>query len=179
MSTYALTTPNDAWRAGCDLALRTAALNRDWQHEWHAIAGRRIERDRDALRRLRQTLAETPEWTAFGEAATQVMRDYAITSVGIWQDATELCMRAQFESAGAWRTWLRDYGAGALSRYQTDWLPDLGRLAAVNEASMPWADWMAALERGIEGAAGPRSESASSTRRLNGIVGARESDHVR
>lgn len=68
MSSDALTTPNGAWRAGCDLALRMVALNRDWQHEWHALAGRRIERDRTAVRRLQQVLAETNEWTAFAEA---------------------------------------------------------------------------------------------------------------
>ncbi|KAG8152515.1 hypothetical protein [Burkholderia catarinensis] len=179
MSTHALTTPNDAGRAGCDLALRMVALNRDWQLEWHALAGRRIERDRDAVRRLQQALAETNEWPAFGDAARQVMSDYAITSIAIWQDATELCMRAQYENAGVWRTWLREYGAGALSRYQTDWLPDLGRLAVVNEASMPWADWMMALERGIEDAAGASDGAPVAPRRLNGMTGARENDHVR
>ncbi|WP_396334016.1 hypothetical protein [Burkholderia anthina] len=179
MSTYALTTPNDVCRAGFDLALRMVALNRDWQHEWHALAERRIGRDRDAVHRLQQALAETQEWTAFGEAARQVMRDYAIASVAIWQDTAEMGMRAQYESAGAWRSWLREYGAGALSRYQTDWLPDLGRLAVVNEASMPWAEWMAALERGIEDAAGANDESPGAARRLNGIAGTRESDHVR
>lgn len=179
MSTYALTTPNDVCRAGCDLALRMVALNRDWQHEWHALAGRRIEQDRDTVRRLQQSLAQTQAWTAFGEATQQVMRDHAIASLAIWQDATEMCMRAQYESAGTWRSWLREYGAGALSRYQTDWLPDLGRLAVVNEASMPWAEWMAALERGIEGAAGAHDASPVSARPLNGIAGVRESDHVR
>lgn len=176
MSSDALTTPNGAWRASCDLALRMVALNRDWQHEWHALAGRRIERDRDAVRHLQQALADTKEWTAFGEAARQVMRDYAIASVAIWQDATELCMRAQYESAGAWRTWAREYGAGALSRYQTDWLPDLERLAVVNEASMPWADWMTALEHGIEDEAGA---APGAPRRLNGMAGARENGHAR
>ncbi|RKU04245.1 hypothetical protein C7H84_06300 [Burkholderia sp. Nafp2/4-1b] len=179
MSTYALTAPNGAWRAGCDLALRTVALNRDWQHEWHALAGRRIERDRTAVRRLQQALAETPEWTAFGDATQQVMRDYAIASVAIWQDATEICMRAQYESAGAWRSWLRDYGMGVLSRYQTDWLPDLGRLAVVNEASMPWAEWMSALERGIDDAAGANAESPVFAGHPNDMTGARESVHVR
>ncbi|MBP0605068.1 MULTISPECIES: hypothetical protein [Burkholderia] len=178
MSSDALTTPNGAWRASCDLALRMVALNRDWQHEWHALAGRRIERDRTAVRRLQQALAETNEWTAFAEAGRQVTSDYAIASVEIWQDAAELCMRAQFEHASAWRTWLREYGSGALTRYQTDWLPDLERLAVVNEASMPWADWMAALERGIEEAGGA-TNGALAARRLNGIAGERERDHVR
>ncbi|RQS21400.1 hypothetical protein [Burkholderia sp. Bp8998] len=176
MSTYALTTPNDVCRAGCDLALRTAALNRDWQHEWHALAGRRIERDRAAVRQLQQALADTTEWTGFGDATRQVMRDYALASVALWQDAAELCMRAQFESAGAWRGWLREYGAGALSRYQIDWLPDLERLAVINEASMPWADWMTALERGIEGA---NDGAPVAPRRLNGMTDARENDHAR
>ncbi|MGN7980103.1 hypothetical protein [Burkholderia sp. 22313] len=179
MSTYALTTPNDVCRAGCDLALRMVALNRDWQHEWHALAGRRIDRDRDAVRRLQRAFAETPEWTAFAVATQRVMRDYAIASVAIWQDATEMCMRSQYESAGAWRSWLREYGAGALPRYQTDWLPDLGRLAVVNGASMPWAEWMAALERGIEDAAGAHDESPVADRPVNGIADARERDHVR
>ncbi|UEP31816.1 MULTISPECIES: hypothetical protein [unclassified Burkholderia] len=179
MSTYALTTPNDVCRAGCDLALRMVELNSDWQHEWHALAGRRIERDRSAVHQLQQTLAGTNEWTAFGEATRQVMRDYAIASVAIWQDATELCMRAQYESAGVWRTWLREHGAGALSRFQTDWLPDLGRLAMVNEASMPWADWMTSLEHGIEDAAGASDGERVGPRRLNGMTGARENDHVR
>ncbi|WP_321923230.1 hypothetical protein [Burkholderia sp. BCC1998] len=176
MSTYALTTPNDACRAGCDLALRMVALNSDCQHEWHALAGRRVERDRAAVRHLQQALADTNEWPAFGEATRQVMRDYAIASVAIWQDAAELFMRAQYENAGAWRTWLREYGAGAMSRYQTDWLPDLGRLAVVNEASMPWADWMTALERGIEDA---NDGAPVAARRLNGTTGAQENDHVR
>ncbi len=83
MSTYALTTPNDACRAGCDLALRMVALTSDWQHEWHALAGRRIERDRAAVRHLQQALADTNEWTALGEATRQAMRDYAIASVAI------------------------------------------------------------------------------------------------
>lgn len=56
MKPDALKTPNDAWRAGCDLALRVIAQNRDWQHEWHALAGRCIERDRTAVRRLQQAL---------------------------------------------------------------------------------------------------------------------------
>ncbi|VWB53465.1 hypothetical protein [Burkholderia lata] len=178
MSANALTTPNDAWRAGCDLALRMAALNRGWQHEWHALAGRRIERDRDAVRDLQQALMATSEWTVFGEAARQVMRDYTIATVAIWQDATELCMRGQFESASAWRTWLRDYGAGALSRYQTDWWPDLGRLAVVNEASMPWRDWMAAFELGITEAV-DAGDGAAEVRRLDDSHAAQEHDHVR
>ncbi|RQZ23704.1 hypothetical protein DIE14_24040 [Burkholderia sp. Bp9017] len=179
MSTYALTTPNDVCRAGCDLALRMVALNRDWQHEWHALAGRCIERDRDTVSRLQQALAETRAWTAFGEATRQVMHDHAIASIAIWQDAAGICMRAQYESAGAWRSWLREYGAGALTRYQTGWLPDPGRLAMVNEASMPWAEWMAALERVIEDATGANDESPVSARRLNGVADARERDHVR
>ncbi|EKS9800050.1 MULTISPECIES: hypothetical protein [Burkholderia] len=178
MSPHALTTPNDACRAGCDLALRMAALARDWQHEWNALAGRRIERDRDAVRGLQQALTVTTEWTAFGEAARQVMRDYTIATVALWQDATELCMRGQFESASAWRTWLRDYGTGALSRYQTDWWPDLGRLAVVNEASMPWRDWMAAFELGITEAVDAGDEAAA-VRRLDGSRAVREHDHVR
>ncbi len=178
MSRQALTTPNDAYLAGCDLALRMAALTRDWQHEWHALAGRRIERDRDAVRCLQQALTVTTEWSAFGEAARQVMRDYTIATVAIWQDATELCMRGQFESASAWRTWLRDYGTGALSRYQTDWWPDLGRLAVVNEASMPWRDWMAAFELGITEAVEAGDEAAN-VRRLDGSHAAQEHDHAR
>lgn len=178
MSPQALTTPNDACRAGCDLALRMAVLTRDWQHEWHALAGRRIERDRDAVRGLQQALATTNEWTAFGEAARQVMRDYTIATVAIWQDATELWMRGQFESASAWRTWLRDYGTGALSRYQTDWWPDLGRLAVVNEASMPWRDWMAAFELGITETV-DAGGGAADVRRLDGRHAAQERDHVR
>ncbi|AXF24017.1 hypothetical protein CUJ89_27100 [Burkholderia pyrrocinia] len=179
MSTDALTTPNDVCRAECDLALRMVALNRDRQHEWHALAGRCIERDRDALRRLQQAFAETNAWTAFGETTRQVMRDYAIASVAIWQDATELCMREQYEGAGVWRTWLREYGANALSRYQTDWLPDLGRLAVINEASMPWSDWMAAFERGITDVVGANDGIPNDARRLAGIDGEREHDHVR
>ncbi|CAB3758377.1 hypothetical protein B7G54_17735 [Burkholderia puraquae] len=178
MSPQALTTPNDACRAGCDLALRMAALTRDWQHEWHELAGRRIERDRDAVHGLQQALTATNQWTAFGETARQLMRDYTIATVAIWQDATELCMRGQFESASAWRTWLRDYGAGALSRYQTDWWPDLGRLAVVNEASMPWRDWMAAFELGITEAV-DAGDDATAVRRLDGSHAAQEHDHVR
>ncbi|VWB87280.1 hypothetical protein BLA6993_04151 [Burkholderia lata] len=178
MSPQALTTPNDAYLAGCDLALRMAALTRDWQHEWHALAGRRIERDRDAVRCLQQALTVTTEWSAFGEAARQAMRDYTIATVAIWQDATELCMRGQFESASAWRTWLRDYGTGALSRYQIDWWPDLGRLAVVNEASMPWRDWMAAFELGITEAVDAGDEAAA-VRRLDGSHAVQEHDHVR
>jgi hypothetical protein len=176
MSTYALTTPIDVCRASCDLALRMAALNRDWQHEWHALAGRGIERDRDAVRRLQQALAGSGEWTALGEASRQVMSDYALASVALWQDASELSMRAQFEHAGVWRTWLREYGAGVLSRSQTDWLPDLERLAAVNEASMPWAEWMTALEHGIEDAT---DGAPTAVRRLKGKVDAPESGHGR
>ncbi|MDN7875024.1 hypothetical protein [Burkholderia aenigmatica] len=178
MSPQALTTPNDAYLAGCDLALRMTALTGDWQHEWHALAGRRIERDRDAVRCLQQALTVTTEWSAFGEAARQAMRDYTIATVAIWQDATELCMRGQFESASAWRTWLRDYGTGALSRYQIDWWPDLGRLAVVNEASMPWRDWMAAFELGITEAVEAGGEAAT-VRRLDGSHAVQEHDHVR
>ncbi|CAB3961541.1 MULTISPECIES: hypothetical protein [Burkholderia] len=178
MSPQALTTPNDACRAGCDLALRMATLTHDWQHEWHALAGRRTERDRDAVHGLQQALTATNEWTAFSAAARQVMRDYTIATVAIWQDATELCMRGQFESASAWRTWLRDYGTGALSRYQTDWWPDLGRLAVVNEASMPWRDWMAAFELGITEAVEAGDEAAA-VRRLDGSHAAQEHDHAR
>ncbi|WP_322025533.1 hypothetical protein [Burkholderia sp. BCC1977] len=162
MSRYALTTPNDVCRAGCDLALRMVALNResqhesrhDWQHDWHALAGRRIERDRAAVRDLQRALAETQDWTAFGEATRQVTSDYAIASVAIWQDAAALSMRAQYESAAAWRDGLRECGAGALSRDHTAGLPDPGRLAVVNEAGMPRADGMTAWARGSEGAAG-------------------------
>ncbi|WP_423383241.1 hypothetical protein [Burkholderia sp. LMG 32019] len=182
MSAHALKTPNDAWRAGCDLALRMAATNCGWQHEWQALAGRRIERDRDAVRDLQQALTATYEWnawTAFGEAARQVMRDYTVATIAIWQDATELCMRGQFESASAWRTWVSDYGAGALSLYQTDWWPDLGRLAVVNEASMPWRDWMAAFELGITEVVGAGDGTPVGARRLAGIDGEREHDHVR
>lgn len=155
-----------------------AVLARDWQHEWHALAGRRIERDRDAVRGLQQALTATNEWTAFGEAARHVMRDYTIATVAIWQDATELCMRGQFESASAWRTWLRDYGTGSLSRYQTDWWPDLGRLAVVNEASMPWRDWMAAFELGITETV-DAGDGAAEVRRLDGRHAAQEHDHAR
>lgn len=179
MSPRALTTPDDACRAACDLALRMVALTRDWQHEWHALAGRRIDRDRDAVRHLQQALAETEAWTTFGEAARQVTCDYTIASVAIWQDAAELCMRGQFESAGAWRTWLRDYGTGALSRCQTDWLPDLGRLAVIDEASMPWRDWMAAFELGITEVAGTRGGAPDGARRPADLHGEREHDHVR
>ncbi|NTX20351.1 hypothetical protein [Burkholderia cepacia] len=179
MSAHALTTPNDACRAGCDLALRMAALNRGWQQEWHALAGRCIERDRDAVRGLQQALTATNEWTAFGEAARLAMRDYTVATVAIWQDATELCMRGQFESAGAWRTWLREYGPGGMARYQTDWLPDLGRLAVINEASMPWRDWMAAFELGITEAVGASDGGPVAMRLPDDHLAAREHDHVR
>ncbi|PRH32846.1 hypothetical protein C6T53_02605 [Burkholderia multivorans] len=179
MSTDTLTKPNDVWRAAGDIALRIHALSADWRHEWHALAGRRIERDRDAIRRLQHALAESEHWPAFGEAVQRAMRDYAIASVAIWQDAAELALRRQYESAGVWRAWAREYGAGMLPRYQTDWLPDLSRLALIDGASMPWHDWLTAAEHGIAGDVGGTESSDGTPVRPHGKDAAREVEHVR
>ncbi|MCO1391863.1 hypothetical protein L0Z38_29260, partial [Burkholderia multivorans] len=47
-------------------------------------------------RRLQHALAESEHWPAFGEAVQRAMRDYAIASVAIWQDAAELALRRQY-----------------------------------------------------------------------------------
>jgi hypothetical protein len=49
----------------------------------------------------------------------------------------------------------------------------------VNEASMPWADWMTSFEHGIEDAAGANDDAPDGPRRLNGMAGAPENGHVR
>ncbi|KVD88335.1 hypothetical protein WI90_21255 [Burkholderia ubonensis] len=182
MTTDVVKTPNDAYRAGCDAALRMLALAHDWRHEWHALMGRRIERDRSAVRRMQEALAEAKEWGVFGEAVRDVLRDYAAVSTAIWEDAGELFLRAQYESASAWRTLLRESQAGWVPRIQTDWFPDLSRLAAVNEASMPWRDWMEAIERGMTGAVRPDGgapNASISARRGDGAKATQERAHVR
>ncbi|HDR8905957.1 TPA: hypothetical protein QDA83_000256 [Burkholderia multivorans] len=179
MSTDTLTKPNEVWCATSDLALRIHALIADWQHEWHALTGRRIERDRDAIRRLQQALAEVQNWPAFGEIVQRAMRDYAIASVAIWQDAAELGLRRQYESAGVWRAWAREYGAGVMPREQIDWLPDLSRLALVDGASMPWHDWMTALEHRIAGDIDGSGSPDGAAVRAHGKEAAREVEPLR
>ena len=62
---------------------------------------------------------------------------------------------------------------------ETDWLPDLGRLAVINEASMPWRDWMAAFELGITEAVGASDGGPVAMRLPDDHLAAREHDHVR
>ncbi|KVT41356.1 hypothetical protein [Burkholderia ubonensis] len=179
MTTDVVKTPNDAWRAGCNAALRMLAQAQDWRHEWHGLMGRRIERDRSAVHRMQEALTETKEWSAFGEAVQDVMRDCAAVSTAIWEDAGELFLRAQYESAGAWRTWLRESQAGWAPRFQTDWFPDLSRLGVVNEASMPWRDWMEALERGMTEIPGKEGGTVIAARRRDGTSATKEGAHAR
>ncbi|WP_231636551.1 MULTISPECIES: hypothetical protein [Burkholderia] len=181
MMNDAKVTPFDGVRTGCDAGLRLLALGQDWRREWHALIGRRIERDCDATQRLQEALADTSDWSTFGEAVQRMLRDYVIASVEIWRDAGDACLRAQYESATAWRKWLREYQTGWLDKYQTDWLPDLSRLAVVNEASMPWRDWMEALEQGMTAAI--RQDGAAAVpepaRRRAGVHAAQESVPVK
>ncbi|KVC47549.1 hypothetical protein ACEPUD_23605 [Burkholderia ubonensis] len=178
MTTESVTTPLGVYRAGCDAALRMLALGGDWRREWHALLGRGIERDCDAVRKL-QDATGAADGKALGEAVERVLRDYADASVAIWEDAGELCMRAQFESGGIWREWLREYRVGGLPGVQTDLLPDLSRLAVINEASMPWREWMEALERGMTEVVAPDDGKLLTAQHTDAAGAAGERTHAR
>ncbi|WP_155710323.1 hypothetical protein [Burkholderia stagnalis] len=171
MTTHTTKTLLDGCRAGCDAAFTMLAFGNDWRSEWHALQGRRIERDRDAVHRFREVIANAKEWGMFGDAAQRVLHDYAVASVSIWQDAGELCLRAQFEGAAAMSNWLREY--------QTDWLSDWSKLMRVDETSMPWREWMGALERGMTEIVRPDGIGAMSARRRAGANATHEAVHAK
>ncbi len=124
------------------------------------MQGHRIALDLDAVHRFQEVIANAKKWGMFGDAAQRALRDYAVASVSIWQDAGELCLRAQFEGATAMSRWL--------SEYQTDWLSDWSMLTRVDETSVPWREWMGALERGMTEVVRPNGIGAMSARRRAG-----------
>ncbi|MGU7785023.1 hypothetical protein [Burkholderia sp. PU8-34] len=79
----------------------------------------------------------------------------------------------------AWRTWLREYQTGWVPRFQSDWFPDLSRLGVVNEASMPWRDWMEALERGMTEISGKDGGTLIAEGRRDGANVTKEGAHAR
>ncbi|WDD91529.1 hypothetical protein Bsp3421_001457 [Burkholderia sp. FERM BP-3421] len=131
------TTPLDGCRDGWEATLRALACAQDWRRDWHALIGRGIERDRDALRRVGDALGSSADARDLTDACRLAWRDYLQVSAGLWQDAGALNLRAQQASVAV----LRD----GLHAWQGDWTKHWQHTFDARDASMPWRDWAAAF----------------------------------
>jgi hypothetical protein len=147
------TTPLDDCRDGWEAALRALSGAQEWRRDWHALIGRGIERDRDALRQVGDALEQAADGRALTDACQRAWQDYLRTSASLWQEAGALNARAQHASVA----WSRDWLHGC----QGDWFKHWQHSFDAQRASMPWRDWAAAF--GAPPSAPPAAAQANGT----------------
>lgn len=148
--------PFDAWRANTSASLRLVAGQQQWRERLLKLEQRRLERDREALEGVLESLRTAHDWSDFALATQSVWRDYFAASTALWQES----VAGALQDAGTWSETAR----GFAQQWQD---ACTGAQAGASSAAgaLPMREWMNAFERAMtsatNGAAGPAAASAN------------------
>ncbi|MEM5310777.1 hypothetical protein [Paraburkholderia sp. JHI869] len=146
----------DNYRANTAAALRLLVGQQQWREQLLKLEQRRIERDREAVEGLLESLRTARDWTDFAVATQSVWRDYLGASTTLWQESVAAAM----QGASTWSDSARDF----TQQWQE---ACAGAQAGASKVpgALPMREWMNAFERAMasatNGAAHPGKASGA------------------
>jgi hypothetical protein len=150
----------DAYRTSTQAALRLLVGQQQWREQILKLEQRRLERDREALEGVLESLRTAHDWSDFAIAAQSVWRDYLGASAALWQESVTAAM----QDAGSWSDTARDF-----AQQWQDACTGAKAGAANAPGALPMREWMNAFERAMNsaanGAAHPGKAAGSRTGR--------------
>lgn len=141
-------TPFEVYRANLGVALRMFALAEEWRQHACELEKLRIERDVDALRRMRESATTAKNWDEYQAGFQAMLRDYFATTSNIWQQGMGLAIR----NRDALGEGVRD----ALNSWQSAWADQWQKTAEVSGSGAPVQEWLQHLEQAIAAGSGVR-----------------------
>jgi hypothetical protein len=144
----------DAYRASTSAALRLLVGQQEWRERVLKLEQRRIERDREALEGVLESLRTARDWSDFAIATQSLWRDYFGASAALWQEGVAAAM----QGASAWSDTARD----VTQQWQQ---ACAGAQAGASNApgALPMREWMNAFERAMNSAANGAAHPARSS----------------
>ncbi|HTR07087.1 MAG TPA: hypothetical protein VMJ11_10615 [Paraburkholderia sp.] len=144
----------DTYRANTTAALRLLVGQQHWREQMLKLEQRRLERDREALEGMLESLRTARDWTDFAIATQSVWRDYFGTSTALWQEG----FAAAMQDASTWSETARE-----LAQQWQDACGGARPGASNAPGALPMREWMNAFERAVNGAAHPGKSPGSRT----------------
>lgn len=134
----------ETYRTNTSAALRLLVGQQQWREQLLKLEQRRIERDREAVEGLIESLRTARDWTDFAVATQSVWRDYLGASTTLWQEG----MAAAMQGASTWSESARDF----TQQWQE---ACAGAQAGASKVpgALPMREWMNAFERAMSSAA--------------------------
>jgi hypothetical protein len=134
----------DTYRANAATALRLLVGQQQWRERLLKLEQRRLERDREALEGVLESLRTSRDWSDFAIATQSVWRDYFGASAALWQEG----FAAALQDASTWSDTARD-----LTQKWQDACTGAQAGAAGAPGALPMREWMNAFERAMNSAA--------------------------
>ena len=149
----------DTYRTNTSAALRLLVGQQQWREQLLKLEQRRIERDREAVEGLLESLRTARDWTDFAVATQSVWRDYLGASTTLWQES----VAAAVQGASTWSDSARDF----TQQWQE---ACAGAQAGASKVpgALPMREWMNAFERAMSSAANGAGGKAAGAARAHG-----------
>ncbi|OUL95666.1 hypothetical protein [Paraburkholderia hospita] len=146
--------PFELCRAELTGPVRLTRLAEDWRRDLNALDGRRIKRDRDAMRRLEAALTQSDDLCRFTAAVQAASQDYTNETLAIWGEGISLTAQHQAE-------WLAELD-GVFGAWRMLWHAPLQKLPGIDAPVGSFSAWLRACQDTVRHASGlPRIERES------------------
>lgn len=130
----------DTYRSNTAAALRLLVGQQQWRERLLTLEQRRLQRDREALEGVLESLRTARDWADFAIASQSVWRDYFGASAALWQES----FAAALQDASTWSETARD-----LTQRWQDACTGAQTGAANAPGALPMREWMNAFERAM------------------------------
>ena len=142
----------DSYRASTSAALQWLVGQQEWRERVLKLEQRRIERDREALNGVIESLRTARDWSDFAVATQSVWREYLGASAALWQEGAAAAM----QGASTWSDTARD----VTQQWQQ---ACAGAQAGASNVpgALPMREWMNAFERAMNSATNGAAGSSS------------------
>ena len=144
----------DTYRTNTSAALRLLVGQQQWREQLLKLEQRRIERDREAVEGLLESLRTARDWTDFAVATQSVWRDYLGASTTLWQESFATAM----QGASTWSDSARDF-----TQQWQEACAGAQASASKVPGALPMREWMNAFERAMNSAANGAAHPARSS----------------
>jgi hypothetical protein len=133
----------DSYRTSTTASLRLLVGQQQWRERLLKLEQRRLERDREALEGVLESLRTAHDWSDFAVATQSVWRDYLGASAALWQESVAAAM----QDASTWSDTARDF-----AQQWQDACTGVKSGAANAPGALPMREWMNAFERAMNSA---------------------------
>jgi hypothetical protein len=145
--------PFELCKAELEAPVRLTRLAEDWRRDLNALEGRRIRRDRDAVRSVEAALAQPGDWYGFTCTLQSVIQDYANETLSIWGDAWSQTTQHEADLMGELTR--------GFSTWRAFWFAPLQKLPGIDSPVGSLSAWLSACQEGMLSATYQRKSERS------------------